>query len=69
MLARLQPNQHLLLPSRLDLRGNAQYITCLLKSGLLKSGLLKSGQTCGVAPWSKWGTRGGEKYKPALFRS
>ena len=55
MLARLQPNRHLLLPSRLDLRGNAQYITCLLKSGLLKSGLLKSGllksgQTCGVAP-------------------
>ena len=29
--ARLLPNRHLLLPSRLNLRANAQHVTCMLK--------------------------------------
>ena len=38
VLARLLPNRHLLLPSRLDLRANAQHITCMLKWSDLRRG-------------------------------
>ena len=61
MLARLLPNRHLLLPSQLDLRGNAQHITCLLKwSDLLPAQVVRPVAlliwTCGSI-WTKLVTK------------
>jgi hypothetical protein len=55
VLARLLPNRHLLLPSRLDLRGNAQHITCLLKwSDLLPAQVVRP---VALLIWTKLGTK------------
>ena len=62
MLSRLLPmSRHLLLPSQLDLRGNAQHITCLLKwSDLLPAQVVRPVAlliwTCGSI-WTKLGTK------------
>ena len=59
VLARLLPNRHLLLPSQLDLRGNAQHITCLLKwSDLLPAQVVRPVAlliwTCGSLCGPNW---------------